>query len=159
MRIVSLVPAATEIAIALGAAELIVAVTHDDDHPLVASVPRVTSSTIPAVATAREIDTLVRSAGARGESTFHLDEAAFGEAKPDLILGQTLCAVCALTLERLPATLGQTPTVVPLEAGSFEGMFAEVIFAGRPPRLYAITAGYQVLAAVVQGAIIGFLGT
>ncbi|TMF23739.1 MAG: DUF1761 domain-containing protein [Chloroflexi bacterium] len=38
-------------------------------------------------------------------------------------------------------------------------MFAEVIFAGRPPRLYAITAGYQVLAAVVQGAIIGFLGT
>ena len=126
MRIVSLVPAATEIAIALGAAELIVAVTHDDDHPLVASVPRVTSSTIPAGATAREIDTLVRSAGARGESTFHLDVAAFGEAKPDLILGQTLCAVCALTLERIPATLGQTPTVVPLEAGSFEGMFADV---------------------------------
>lgn len=38
-------------------------------------------------------------------------------------------------------------------------MFAEVLFAGRHPRLYAITAGYQVLAAVVQGAIIGFLGT
>ena len=38
-------------------------------------------------------------------------------------------------------------------------MFAEVLFAGRPPRLYAITAGYQVVAAVVQGAIIGFLGT
>jgi hypothetical protein len=38
-------------------------------------------------------------------------------------------------------------------------MFAEVLFAGRPPRLYAITAGYQVVAAIVQGAIIGFLGT
>ena len=37
-------------------------------------------------------------------------------------------------------------------------MFADVLFAGRPPRLYAITAGYQVLAAVVQGAIIGFMG-
>ncbi len=37
-------------------------------------------------------------------------------------------------------------------------MFAEVLFAGRPPRLYAITAGYSVVAAIVQGAIIGFLG-
>ena len=37
-------------------------------------------------------------------------------------------------------------------------MFADVLFAGRPARLYAITAGYQVLAAVVQGAIIGFMG-
>jgi hypothetical protein len=37
-------------------------------------------------------------------------------------------------------------------------MFADVLFAGRPAHLYAITAGYQVLAAVVQGAIIGFMG-
>jgi hypothetical protein len=37
-------------------------------------------------------------------------------------------------------------------------MFAEVLFAGRAPRLYAITAGYSVVAAIVQGAIIGFLG-
>ena len=37
-------------------------------------------------------------------------------------------------------------------------MFADVLFAGRPARLFAITAGYQVLAAVVQGAIIGFMG-
>jgi hypothetical protein len=38
-------------------------------------------------------------------------------------------------------------------------MFAEVLFAGRHPRLYAITAGYSVVAAIVQGIIIGFLGT
>jgi hypothetical protein len=37
-------------------------------------------------------------------------------------------------------------------------MFAEVLFAGRAPRLYAITAGYSVVAAIVQGAIIGFIG-
>ncbi|HEV8671673.1 MAG TPA: DUF1761 domain-containing protein [Candidatus Limnocylindria bacterium] len=37
-------------------------------------------------------------------------------------------------------------------------MFGEVLFAGRHPRLYAITAGYQVVAAIIQGAIIGFLG-
>ena len=38
-------------------------------------------------------------------------------------------------------------------------MFSEVLFAGRPPRLYAINAGYQVFQAVVLGAIIGFLGS
>jgi hypothetical protein len=37
-------------------------------------------------------------------------------------------------------------------------MFAEVLFAGRHPRLYAIIAGYSVVASIVQGAIIGFLG-
>src|SRR5205807_643407 len=67
MRIVSLVPAATEIACALGATGELVAVTHDDDFPPeVLSLPRVTRSTIPPHATAREIDTLVREAGGRG---------------------------------------------------------------------------------------------
>ena len=126
MRVVSLVPAATEIAIALGAAERLVAVTHDDDHPAVATVTRITRSTIPTGATARQIDTLVRDAGARGESTFHLDEAALRDARPDVILGQTLCAVCAVTLERVPALLAPSPLVVPLQAETLEGKLADV---------------------------------
>ena len=126
MWIVSLVPAATEIAFALGATDELVAVTHDDDFPPeVLTLPRVTRSTIPPHATAREIDTLVREAGGRGESTFHLDEAALRDARPDVILGQTLCAVCAVTLERVP-TFERPPVVVALEASSLEGMFADV---------------------------------
>jgi len=126
MRIVSLVPAATEIACALGATGELVAVTHDDDFPPeVLSLPRVTRSTIPPHATAREIDTLVREAGGRGESTFHLDEAALRDARPDLILGQTLCAVCAVTLERVP-TFARPPVVVALDASSLEGMLRDV---------------------------------
>src|SRR5438094_4459258 len=124
MRIVSLVPAATEIACALGATGELVAVTHDDDFPPeVLSLPRVTRSTIPPHATAREIDTLVREAGGRGESTFHLDEAALRDARPELILGQTLCAVCAVTLERVP-TFARPPGVVALDASSLEGCSA-----------------------------------
>jgi iron complex transport system substrate-binding protein len=127
MRIVSLVPAATEIVWALGATEQLVAVTHDDDFPhAVLSLPRVTRSTIPADATAREIDIHVREAGARGESTFHLDEQALRDARPDVILGQTLCAVCAVTLDRVPATLERQPDVVPLEASSIDGMFEDI---------------------------------
>jgi iron complex transport system substrate-binding protein len=127
MRIVSLVPAATEIVWALGATDQLVAVTHDDDFPpAVLSLPRVTRSTIPADATAREIDVHVREAGARGESTFHLDEQALRDARPDVILGQTLCAVCAVTLDRVPATLERQPEVVPLSASSIEGMFLDI---------------------------------
>ena len=127
MRIVSLVPAATEIVWALGATDQLVAVTHDDDFPpAVLSLPRVTRSTIPADATAREIDVHVREAGARGESTFHLDEQALRDARPDVILGQTLCAVCAVTLDRVPATLERQPEVVPLTASSIDGMFLDI---------------------------------
>jgi iron complex transport system substrate-binding protein len=127
MRIVSLVPAATEIVWALGATDQLVAVTHDDDFPeSVLALPRVTRSTIPTGATAREIDAHVREAGARGESTFHLDEQALRDARPDVILGQTLCAVCAITLDRVPATLDRQPEVVPLSASSIEGMFEDI---------------------------------
>ncbi|HEY8785832.1 MAG TPA: ABC transporter substrate-binding protein [Candidatus Limnocylindria bacterium] len=127
MRIVSLVPAATEIVWALGATDQLVAVTHDDDFPPdVLTLPRVTRSTIPAGATAREIDAHVRDAGARGESTFHLDEQTLRDARPDVILGQTLCAVCAVTLDRIPSKLDRQPEVVALNASSIDGMFEDI---------------------------------
>jgi iron complex transport system substrate-binding protein len=90
---------------ALGATDRLVAVTHDDDFPpAVDALPRVTRSTIPTVASAREIDLHVREAGARGESTFHLDEQALRDARPDVILGQTLCAMFA-DIRRVGAAL------------------------------------------------------
>ena len=112
---------------ALKALDQLVAVTHDDDFPpAVETLPRVTRSTIPPGASAREIDTHVRDAGARGESTFHLDEQALRDARPDVILGQTLCAVCAVTLDRIPTSLEREPMVVPLDASNIEGMFADI---------------------------------
>jgi len=127
VRVVSLVPAATEMVWALGATDRLVAVTHDDDFPpAIDALPRVTRSTIPTGASAREIDLHVREAGARGESTFHLDEQALRDARPDVILGQTLCAVCAVTLDRIPTGLERQPSVVPLDASSMEGMFADI---------------------------------
>jgi iron complex transport system substrate-binding protein len=104
-----------------------VAVTHDDDYPPdVRALPRITRSTIPHGASAREIDTYVREAGARGESTFHLDAQALRDARPDVILGQTLCAVCAVTLDRVPRELDHEPRVVPLNASTLEGMFDDL---------------------------------
>jgi iron complex transport system substrate-binding protein len=131
VRIVSLVPAGTEIAFALGAGGDVVAVTHDCDFPPAArKLPRVTRSTIAPGSDSRAIDTQVREAAERGESTFHLDAAALAAARPDILLGQTLCAVCAVTVAQLPATMDPAPTVVPLDGDSLEGIFADIDRAG-----------------------------
>ena len=127
MRIVSLVPAATEIACALGASDDLVAVTHDCDHPPpVRRLPRITRSTIAPGSDSGEIDAQVRGAAAKGDSTFHLDQAALAAARADVLLGQTLCAVCAVTLDQLPVTTGSGPTLVPLGGGSIDGILADI---------------------------------
>jgi iron complex transport system substrate-binding protein len=127
MRIASLVPAGTEIAWAVGLTDQLVAVTHDCDFPpSVRSLPRLTSSTIPPGSSSGEIDRLVRSAGERGESTFHVDPAAMRAARPDVILGQTICRVCAVTLDQLSAQVGTTPQTIPLTGGSIEGVLADI---------------------------------
>ena len=160
MRVVSLVPAATEMVWALGAANQLVAVTHDDDFPAeVLSLPRITRSTIPIGATAREIDAQVREASARGESTFHLDERALREARPDVILGQTLCAVCAVTLDRIPTGLEREPLVVPLEASSIEGMFRDMLMVGaalgRDAEAARVIGALQSRLAAVEALVAG----
>src|SRR5437660_1957741 len=95
VRIVSLVPAGTEMVAALGLGSWLVAVTHDCDFPPeVRALPRVTRSTIAAGASSGAIDAAVRRAAAVGESTFHLDGEALRAADPEVIVGQTLCAVC-----------------------------------------------------------------
>lgn len=127
MRVVSLVPAGTEIAHALGATTELVAVTHDCDYPEeVRALPRVTRSTIPVGATSRDIDVAVRTAVATEDSTFHLDAGALAAARPDVILGQTLCNVCAVTIAQLPATLAPAPKVVPLDGGSLAGILDDI---------------------------------
>ncbi len=131
MRIVSVVPAGTEIACALGAIDDLVAVTHDADHPAaVRALPRVTRTTIAHDATSGEIDAAVHDAAARGESTFHLDPAALAAARPDVILGQTLCEVCAVTVGQLPVTMDPAPAVVPLDGHGLEGIFDDIARAG-----------------------------
>lgn len=131
MRIVSLVPAGTEIAFAIGAGHDVVAVTHDCDFPPAArKLPRVTRSTITPGSDSLAIDAQVRDAVDRGESTFHLDAAALAAARPDILLGQTLCAVCAVTVAQVPTTLHPAPVVVPLDGDSIEGIFADIDRAG-----------------------------
>ena len=156
----SLVPAGTEIAYALGSGDDLVAVTHDCDYPPAArALPRVTSSTIAPGSDGFAIDAQVRAAVERGESTFHLDAAALAAARPDVLLGQTLCAVCAVTVAQLPAAMDPAPAVVPLDGQSLEGIFADIARVGdalhRADRARALVAQLRSRIARVERHVEG----
>jgi iron complex transport system substrate-binding protein len=128
MRIVTLLPAATEIACLLGLGDQLVGVSHECDHPpaTVAALPRMTASLIPADATSAEIDALVRARVAGRRPLYRLDAAALAAARPDLIVTQGLCDVCAVDeaeVCRVAAALPRQPRVLNLEFASLAGMF------------------------------------
>jgi len=130
-RIVSLVPAATEIAAELGLMEQVVGVSHECDFPSTANArPRVTHSPIHrAGLTSNEIDARVRQALHKGGTIYTIDEHLLRELQPDVILTQKLCDVCAVgygTVARLAATLPGPPTVVNLEPSSLADIFDNI---------------------------------
>ena len=106
MRIVSLLPSATEILFALGFDQEIVGVSHECDFPPQAGNKRVViQSRIPKDAAPLEIDRLVREYVSRGESLYAVDAQALEDLAPDLIITQDLCHVCAASPDDLGAAL------------------------------------------------------
>jgi iron complex transport system substrate-binding protein len=119
MRIISLVPHATELLFALDLGGEVVAVTHECDHPPQAvDLPHITRDALPAGLSAAEIDAAVRSRTERGEAIYELDEHALRALEPDLIVTQALCPVCAVSYEdvaKLAAKLPSKPEVIALD--------------------------------------------
>jgi iron complex transport system substrate-binding protein len=100
MRIVSLVPSATEMLFALGLGDDVVAVTHECDYPPEAtSLPRVTRDRLPAGLTPAQIDAAVKERTLNGESIYELDTETLHDLAPDLIVTQALCQVCAVSYD------------------------------------------------------------
>lgn len=123
MRIVSLVPHATELLFALGLGPDVVGVTHDCDHPPeVLELPRVTRDELPAGLGSAQIDAAVRERTGRGEAIYALDEELLRELEPDLILTQELCPVCAVSCAEVvavAATIQSRPRVLALDPRTF----------------------------------------
>jgi iron complex transport system substrate-binding protein len=124
VRIVSLLPSATEIAFLLGLGDQLVGVTHECDWPPEASsVRRVSWSNLPPLAEPAEVDRLVSESVTSGASIYELDRAAIRELQPDLILTQDLCEVCAVPAGHLRAALdviGCDAEVVSLDPSSLD---------------------------------------
>lgn len=135
MRIVSLLPSATEIVFALGLGDELVGVTHECDWPPeAAGIPVVTRSTHDlASLSSREIDRLVGASIHGGSSLYELDEAALEAAAPDLILTQELCAVCAVSyrqVNEVARAIDAEISVISLEPTSIEGILNSIATVG-----------------------------
>jgi len=100
MRIVSLVPSATEMLFALGLGGDVIAVTHECDYPDGArELPRVTRDVLPAGLSSAQIDAAVKERTLAGESIYELDVDILSDLRPDLIVTQALCSVCAVSYD------------------------------------------------------------
>ncbi|HLB22107.1 MAG TPA: cobalamin-binding protein [Solirubrobacteraceae bacterium] len=119
MRIVSLVPHATELLFALGLGEEVVAVTHECDHPpQAAKLAQVTRDVLRGGLSAGEIDAAVRERTLEGEAIYELDRQALARSEPDLIVTQELCPVCAVSYEevaQIAKELPRKPRVIALD--------------------------------------------
>jgi iron complex transport system substrate-binding protein len=119
MRIVSLVPSATEMMFALGLGPDLVAVTHECDYPPAArELPKITRNMLPEGLTSAQIDAAVKEHTLAGESIYQLDDTALEELRPDLIVTQALCSVCAVSYDdvrSIARELDPRPRVISLD--------------------------------------------
>ena len=127
MRIVSLLPSATEIVCELGLGDNLVGVTHECDYPpSVARLPRVTKTLIPHDASSLEIDSLVRERLRTQKALYSLDMPTLESLRPELIVTQSLCEVCAVAQSEVNAAVSRlpgNPTVINLEPTSLKDVF------------------------------------
>jgi iron complex transport system substrate-binding protein len=149
MRICSLLPSATEIAFALGLGDDIVGVTHECDYPPEARKRRVVvrSAVEPDKNTSREIDDLVRERLGAKKGIYTIDLASFREARPDFILTQELCEVCALDYREVAAaaeSLAHKPKIISLAPTTLADVLHDIETvgeaAGRKPEAASLVS-------------------
>jgi iron complex transport system substrate-binding protein len=131
MRVVSLLPAATEIVAALDCLDHLVGVSHECDHPAeVLRLPRVTHCEIHGGGLASaDADRWVSDTLARTGTLYTLEEDLVRRLRPDVILTQRLCDVCAVSfgsVAAFAATLPGPPVVVSLEPSSLADVLGDV---------------------------------
>jgi iron complex transport system substrate-binding protein len=138
MRIVSLLPSATEILFALGFDREVVGVSHECDFPEQVRGKRVViQSRIPHGTAPAEIDRLVREYVSRGESLYAVDAHALQELAPDLIVTQDLCHVCAASPDDLGAALArfaEPPEVLCLNPQDLGDVWRDILWVGEQTR-------------------------
>ena len=135
MKIVSLLPSATEIVYALGLGESLAARTHECDYPAaVREKPVITRSILPEGLSSGEIDAAVREQLSSSHSLYAIDRDLLAEIGPDVILTQQLCDVCAVSYDDVLAAVRALPApgpcIVNLEPTTLEAVWDTVTRVG-----------------------------
>jgi len=137
VRIVSLLPSATEIVSLLGLDDALVGVSADSDWPpaLVQHLPVLNTVSIDSDnMSSAEIDRAASASGHQGASLYHVDATLLRQLQPDLVLTQEICEVCAVSrrdVELASETLGYTPRVVSLSPVTLDQVFEDVELVAR----------------------------
>lgn len=150
-RIVSLLPSATEIICALGLADLLVAVTHECDYPsVVLAKPQITRSRLTPDMSSGEIDDAVREQlTSDAHSLYTIDRQMLANLKPDLIVTQQLCTVCAVDMEDVLDAirdLPHVPEVINLEPMSLNEVLGDIEMVGE-------ATGHQHASQILVGSL------
>jgi iron complex transport system substrate-binding protein len=160
MRIVSLLPSLTELICALGRHDDLVGVTHECDFPPgVEALPHLTRSRIPEGADSATIDALV---SAQVGSLYDLDHELLERLRPDLVLTQSQCDVCAVNetvvrecASRLPGS-PRVESVNPLDLAGVHAMFRRVgDLVGARAEAEALVEGFEATAEEIAGRLGG----
>lgn len=134
MRVVSLLPSATEMVYFAGAADSLVGVTHECDHPPgIEDLPKVTSSRIDPSLSGAEIDAEVNRLVTDDESLYALDAALLEGLAPDLVITQGLCDVCAVStglVEEAVSGLRNRPELLVLNPTSLQDVLEDFVKVG-----------------------------
>ena len=164
MRVVSLLPAATEIVAALGRLDVLVGVSHECDHPPeVQAKPRVThceihGNALPSDAIDRWVTDTLPATG----TLYTMDEDLIRQLRPDVILTQRLCDVCAVgydTVTAFAATLPGPPRVVNLEPARLADVFGDIRTVGEalrvPERAAAVVVALEGRLDAIRARVAG----
>jgi iron complex transport system substrate-binding protein len=163
MRIVSLVPSATEMLFALGLGGDVVGVTHECDYPEEAArLPQLTRTVLPAGLSAGEIDAAVKEVVGEGRALYELDEERLAELEPDLILTQAVCEVCAVSYEdvvSVAARLPGEPRVLQQDPSTLTEVLEDLTrlgeAAGIAERAHQVRSGLEGRLRTVKAAVEG----
>lgn len=130
MRVITLLPGATEIVAALGGGAMLAAVSHECDHPSwVSDLPRVTRTPIDPALPGAAIDSEVRRLREAGRAVITVDGEVLERLQPDLVITQDLCEVCAVadgTVHRLATALSRPPQILTLTGRTLDGVLEDI---------------------------------
>ena len=139
MKIVSLLPAASEIICDMGLSNYLYGVSHECDYPqVIKRIKKVTSSIIPKSLDQNSIDKLVKKAVTKNIPLYEVDNQEILKINPDLIITQGLCDVCSISEDKIQATLKNNlctltskTQIISLNGTTFEEICSDIIMIGK----------------------------